>query len=78
MVLAALRSFPPGTGARPSGLRAQHLMDALTRGHKATIIDLLTELSQLLADGRGPAVVAPHLGGANLMGSEKPKEAFDQ
>ena len=70
-VLEALRSFPKGTGAGPSGLRAQHLLDSLTPANRATVLELLTEVVQLLADGRGPDELAPFLAGAGLMASEK-------
>ena len=70
-VLAALRSFPKGSGCGPAGLRAQHLLDSLTPAYKTTVLELLTEVSQLLADGRGPRELAPFLAGAGLMASRK-------
>ena len=70
-VVEALRSFPKGSGAGPSSLRAQHLLDALTPAQKATVAELLTEVAQILADGRAPEDLAPFLAGANLMASEK-------
>ncbi|CAK0900783.1 unnamed protein product [Prorocentrum cordatum] len=53
-VAEALKSFPEGSGAGPSALRAQHLRDALTRAHGSTLTELLTEVVQMLADGRAP------------------------
>ena len=70
-VLAALRSFPKASGCGPAGLRAQHLLDSLTPAYKTTVLELLTEVSQLLADGRGPRELAPFLAGAGLMASRK-------
>ncbi|CAK0798447.1 unnamed protein product, partial [Prorocentrum cordatum] len=40
-VLKALRAFPKGTAPGPSGLRAQHLLDALTPATRATVCEQL-------------------------------------
>ena len=46
-VMAPFRSFPKGTASGPSGLSAQHLLDAIFPG-EVTVINALTSVVQLL------------------------------
>ena len=71
-VLKQLRSFPTGTAPGPSGLRAQHLVDALTPGEEGALAERLAPLVNWLAAGSAPAPAAPHLGGARLIALLKP------
>ncbi|CAE8622584.1 unnamed protein product [Polarella glacialis] len=68
-----LRSFPLDSAAGPSGLRVQHLLDALTLGYREPLLEQLAEVVQLLARGLAPAEVAAHLAGAGLLALAKPK-----
>ena len=52
-VMAQLRSFPKGTASGPSGLSAQHLLDAIFPG-EVTVINALTSVVQLLVAGLVP------------------------
>ena len=47
------------------------MTDARTPAHACTVAELLTEVVQMLADGRASEPLAPVLGGAALMASEK-------
>ena len=67
-----LKTFSRGTGAGPTGLRAQHLKDAVRSAHGDEAIEQLTALSNLLARGDAPEPLAQHLAGASLMALSKP------
>ena len=67
----SLRTFPKGTAAGPSGLRVQHLADALTATHKDAVLEQLAAAVNLLANARAPAAVATYLAGANLVAFRK-------
>ena len=69
--LKALRAFPRGTAPGPSGLRAQHLFDAMTPATRATVSEQLAAVCQTLANGEAPRQLAPHLAGANLVALAK-------
>jgi len=71
LVAKCLHSFPQGSAPGPSGMRVQHLLDALTPGYKSTLVEQLTALVTLLALGHGPDEVRPHLAGAKLFGATK-------
>ena len=71
VVSKMLRAFPQGTAPGPSGLRVQHLLDACTLANKASVIEQLSNLVALLAQGSAPHEVAPFLAGASLMASPK-------
>ena len=71
LVARMLRSFPAGSAPGPSGLRAQHLLDALTPAAKATVIEQLASVLSLLARGAAPESLMPHLAGAKLFAAEK-------
>ena len=68
-VLACLKGFPRGTSPGASGLRAQHLLDAVS-GHTAPSAELclntLTRFMNFLLSGKAPPVLAPWLCGAPL------------
>ena len=65
-VVAAARSFKKGSAAGPSGLRGDHLREALAGAHCDEVGTHLTEVVQLLARGEGPSELAPHLASATL------------
>ena len=71
-VVKALRSFPPGTSPGPTGLRAQHLLDAMPVGDENSFLQQLTAVVNLLAQGQGCATAAPSLAGAGLVAVPKP------
>ena len=52
-------------------MRVQHLLDALTPGHKSTVLEQLCGLAALLAHGSAPDALAPHLAGAKLFAASK-------
>ena len=73
-VFKALTSFPNGSAPGPSGLRANHLKEAVKcpspeRG--AQILRALSSLVNLLCGGRTPPEVVPHLCGATLLACKK-------
>ena len=72
LVKRMIKSFPRGSGAGPTGLRAQHLLNAITSDHGDEAIGQLTSLCNLLARGEAPSNLAAYLGGASLMALEKP------
>ena len=53
-VTKAIRSFPKGSAGGPSGLRPQHVRDALTAGYGDELARQLTEMVNLLARGEAP------------------------
>ena len=62
----AIRSFHAHSAAGPSGLRPAFLKDALCVGHRDEVLEHLTSMVGVLAQGRAPAALAPHLAGATL------------
>ena len=71
LVLKALRGFPSGSALGPSGLRAQHLLEAMSAGNRATVLEQLSGTVRLLARGDAPEQLAPHLAGARLFDGER-------
>ena len=69
-VARALRHFPAETAPGPTGLRVQHVVDAI--GDGSGVLDHLTAVVNLLAQGRGCLSIAPLLGGAGLVALPKP------
>ena len=69
---AAIRSFNRGSGAGPSGLRPQHLKDALVPGWQDELLRQVTQLANLLLSGSALAEVQPWLCGATLTALPKP------
>ena len=72
LVKKMLKSFSRGTAAGPTGLRAQHLKDAVRSAHGDEATEQLTSIINLLARGDAPTLVAQHLAGASLMALQKP------
>ena len=62
----AVRGFKRGSAPGPSGLRADHLREALLSAHADEVVANLAALCQLLARGEAPATLASHLAGATL------------
>ena len=67
-----LKSFARGTAPGPTGLRAQHLKDAVRSAHGDEALEQLTSACNLLARGDAPEQLAQYLAGATLMALEKP------
>jgi len=71
LVTKCLHSLPAGSAPGPSGMRVQHLLDALTPGYKSTLVEQLTALTTLMVLGHAPEDVRPHLAGAKLFAATK-------
>ena len=69
----ALRSFPAASAPGPSGLRVQHLRDALLPGSGDSLLQHLTAVVGLLAQGQACPEAACALAGASLVAVPKPK-----
>ena len=65
-VVKAARSFRRGSAAGPSGLRGEHLREALESAHGDEVAAHLTRVVQLLVRGEAPFELAQHLAGATL------------
>ncbi|CAE7275446.1 unnamed protein product [Symbiodinium sp. KB8] len=75
-VAAAVRSFRKGSAAGPTGLRGDHLREALqSNAHSDEVATHLTEVVRILLTGTAPAEVMPHLAGATL--HALPKDSGD-
>ena len=72
LIKRMVKSFSRGTAPGPSGLRAQHLKDAIRSTHGDEASEQLLSICNLLARGEAPAPLAQHLAGASLMAMEKP------
>ena len=75
----AIFSFHPGTAPGPSGLRAEHLKEALSsraHGQAARLLVALTRLVNLMLAGKLPTLVAPFLNGGNLFAAVKKDGGF--
>ena len=73
-VRAAIRSFPNGSAAGPDGLRPQHLKDLLVGAsddNDSQLLVAVTDLTNLLLEGKIPSSVKVSLFGANLMAIRK-------
>ena len=57
-VLEALRGFPRDSAPGPSGLRAQHLLDAVIPGHDSVVLEQLVAAGMFLARGDAPSSIA--------------------
>ena len=66
-----IKSFPRGSSPGPSGLRAQHLKDAVRSAHGDEALEQLTSICNLLARGDAPEFLSQYLAGASLMALEK-------
>ena len=65
-VVHAIRSFSRGSAAGPTGLRGDHLREALGSAHGDEMAVNLADVVMLLARGHALLEVAPHLAGATL------------
>ena len=73
-VVSALKSFPTGSAPGPSGLRANHLKEAVfcsSPHHAHLTLQSLTSFVNLLCAGKAPQVIVPHLCGASLLPCKK-------
>ena len=73
-VRAAIRSFPNGSAAGPDGLRPQHLKDLLigtSDDNDSQLLVAVTDLTNLLLEGKIPSSVRVSLFGANLLAISK-------
>ncbi len=70
-VLKALRSFPRGSAAGPSGLRPQHLLDGVREPSQRVALEALTDALNTLVSGRVPPALAPASAGAALFALSK-------
>ena len=62
-LLAFSKSSAPG----PSGLRAQHLLDAVCGAEQGAALHALESVVNILASGKGPRTLSVHLAGASLV-----------
>lgn len=67
-----IRAFPRGSAAGPSGLKPQHLRDALVPGWQDEILRQVTSLCNKLSRGEAPAAIRGWLCGASLAALPKP------
>lgn len=70
-VKEAIFSFPRGSAPGPTGLRAQHLQDAIRSADGETAVTKVAALVSLLSRGLAPAAVQPFLAGARLIALPK-------
>ena len=73
-IVAVLRSFSKLTGAGPTGLRIQHLIDAAEVPLSCSILQSLKGVVNILAAGRAPPMIASFLAGGNLTALVKSKQ----
>ena len=67
----AVHSFPKGSGPGASGLRPQHIKDALTPAWGDEILRQLRKVGDLMAEGKMPREARPWFCGANLQALPK-------
>ena len=73
-VRAAIQSFPNGSSAGPDGLRPQHLKDLLIgAADDSPLLVAVTDITNLMLEGKTPASVRGTLFGANLLAVAKKK-----
>ena len=75
-VRRGVRSFPNGSAPGPSGLRPNHLREAVgcpSPDQAIGVLAPLTRFVNLLAAGHAPPTIIPHLCGATLLASKKKK-----
>ena len=70
-LLRALRSFPVGSGPGPDGLRPDFLKGLIGSGEDSSLVPLLAEFVQKMADGQVPHALRPWLVGGTLVGVDK-------
>ena len=65
-VVTAVRGFRRGSAAGPSGLRGDHLREALGTAHSDEVTTHLCAVVRLLINGEASLELSPHLAGATL------------
>jgi len=71
-VRAAIQSFPNGSAAGPDGLRPQHIKDLLVgAADDNPLLVAVTDLTNLLLEGKAPPSVRGTIFGANLLAIAK-------
>ena len=73
-VKKGVRSFPNGSAPGPSGLRPSHLREAVgcpSPDRANRFLSSLTSFLNLLAGGRAPPTIIPHLCGASVLAYRK-------
>ncbi|HYN44590.1 MAG TPA: reverse transcriptase domain-containing protein [Candidatus Limnocylindrales bacterium] len=65
-VKQAIASFPSGSAAGPSKLSPDHIKDASSSFLESPLLESITNLSNLLIEGRAPPEVQPFIAGAFL------------
>ena len=73
LVRRMLHTFPTGTAPGPSGLRANHLLEAGVPGQADGLFQQLTAVLNLLGQGGGCPEAAGILAGASLVAVPKPQ-----
>ena len=71
LVLHSIKSFPPGPAPGPSGLRAEHLKEAVLCPSPIRASSMLKALHKLVNLGSAPSCIMTHLCGASLLASIK-------
>ncbi|XP_026438312.1 uncharacterized protein LOC113336844 [Papaver somniferum] len=74
-VLKAIKSFPKGTSCGRDGLRAQHLLDAMSGAANAVADELLSSLTKVVnlwLAGRCPSALGEYIASAPLTSLQKP------
>ena len=74
----ALKSFKPGTGAGPSGVKAPHLKGALAKVEESTaerFFESLTKMLNVIIAGKAPRELAEHVAGGRLFAFLKPDDS---
>ena len=67
----SIRSFPPGSGSGPSGLRPAHLKDMLTSRHRQRLLVTLVDFVSCLCNGGFSPSVVQYVAAAKLFGIGK-------
>ena len=62
-----LSAFSKSSAPAPSGLRAQHLLDAVGGAEQGAALHALESVVNILASGKGPRTLSVHLAGASLV-----------
>ena len=71
VVLKSIKSFPNGTAPGPSGLRASYFKEVVQCPSPNKSAHVLQAIVNLIAAGKAPTTVVPHLCGANLLAFSK-------
>lgn len=74
VVLKSIKSFPNGTAPGPFGFRASYFKEAVqcpSSDKSAHVLQGITQLVNIIAAGKDPPSVVPHVCGANLLAFPK-------